>query len=99
MRSEAQLSFLLESGFVYLSKHEAESGFGPCVENVTIPVTRESEGEMIHLSHVRAPLFATVDNVRAAFAQHGVVVRTALRCHCHVDCSLCFDQHSSYEYR
>ena len=62
-QSEAQLSHLLESGFVYISKEEDE--FENMQEDIVIPVVRENQGELLQFTGVRPPLFATEDDIRS----------------------------------
>jgi hypothetical protein len=72
VRSEAQLTHLLEFGFTYISADD-EDGCGLLNgaprEDIVIPVAREGEGELIELTGVRPPLFATEDDVYDAFKE------------------------------
>ena len=72
VQSEAQLSHLLESGFVYISKEEDE--FENMQEDIVIPVVRENQGELLQFTGVRPPLFATEDDIRKAFEEYGIVL-------------------------
>ena len=72
VRSEAQLSHLLEFGFTYISKEDED-----CIgvqEDIIIPVVRENQGELVQFTGIRPPLFATEDDIRTSFEEYGIVM-------------------------
>jgi hypothetical protein len=86
VRSEAEMSRLLEHGFMYWDKndplapanpkpwaHEREPSDGPIA--LSIPVIREEQGELIQLTGLRTPSFAVEEHVHDAFLEYGVVLK------------------------
>ena len=86
VRSEAEMSRLLEHGFMYWDKneegaprnpepweYELEESDGPIA--LAIPVVREQQGELIQLTGLRTPSFAIEDHVTEAFQEFGVVLK------------------------
>jgi hypothetical protein len=80
VRSEAEMSRLLEHGFMYWDKnedgaprnpepweYELEESDGPI--SLSIPVIREEQGELIQLTGLRTPSFAIDDHVVEAFQE------------------------------
>jgi hypothetical protein len=87
VRSEAEMTRLLEHGFTYWDKSEKgaprnptpwEHELDPETDgpiSLTIPVSRETEGDLIQLVGLRTPSFAVEEHVTEAFQEHGVVLK------------------------
>jgi len=87
VRSEAEMTRLMEHGFTYIDDDEPDApknpgavdefnreyGDGPL--KLTIPVSREREGALISITRLRVPNFASKQDVHSAFEPYGVVTK------------------------